>query len=145
MRIKRTYSSVAVAFRLRESFFIRNLVSKILSPFFDRFSPLCYTSEVVAEKFEDYSGQEVELTDERRAHILCYHPDMASFLDRMPKVLRAPDVLRQSTDDQNVLIYYKYFAEIFGGKYLAVVVKTNNRRFVLTAYLTRRIQTGKST
>ena len=86
----------------------------------------------------------MELTDERRAHILLYHPDMATFLDRLAEVLRVPDVLRQSTEDPTVLVHYKYFADILGGKYVAVVVKVDDRRFVLTAYLTRRIRTGRA-
>ncbi|MDP3722136.1 MAG: hypothetical protein Q8R91_01395 [Candidatus Omnitrophota bacterium] len=42
-----------------------------------------------------------------------------------------------------MLVHYKYFADILGGKYVAVVVKVDARRFVLTAYLTRRIRTGR--
>lgn len=100
---------------------------------------------MASEIFEDCSGQAVELTDERRAHILLYHPDAAPFLGRVAEALRTPDVLRQSTEDAKVLVHYKHFADILGGKYLAVVVKsTNGRRFVLTAYLTRRIRTGKA-
>lgn len=98
---------------------------------------------MVAETFQDFSGQPVELTDERRAHILRYHPDLAPFLARVAQVLQVPDALRQSTEDPSVVVHYKYFADILGGKYLAVVVKTNVRRFVLTAYLTRRIHTGR--
>lgn len=98
---------------------------------------------MATETFKDYSGHGVELTDERWAHILLYHPDLASFLGRLAEALRAPDVLRQSTEDANVLVHYKYFADVLGGKSLAVVVKTNGRRFVLTAYLTRRIRTGR--
>ena len=98
---------------------------------------------MAAERFQHVAGHEVELTDERRAHILLYHPDMAPFLDRLAGVLRAPDVLRQSTEDPTVLVHYKYFADVLGGKYVAVVVKIGDRRFVLTAYLTRRIRTGR--
>ena len=98
---------------------------------------------MATERFEDSEGQRVELTDERCAHIAQYHPDVVPFLDRLAQALRAPDMLRQSTQDPNVVVHYRYFADILGGKYLAVVVKTDARRFVLTAYLTRRIRTGK--
>lgn len=98
---------------------------------------------MATERFEDSAGQRVELTDERRAHIVQYHPDVVPFLDRMAQALRAPDMLRQSTQDPNVVVHYRYFADLLGGKYLVVVVKTTGgRRFVLTAYLTRRIRTG---
>ena len=40
-------------------------------------------------------------------------------------------------------LFYKYFANIKGGKYLAVVVKINKRNFILTSYLTDKTITGK--
>jgi hypothetical protein len=97
----------------------------------------------VAENFEDVEQCQVELTDERLAHIRDYHPDAVPFVERVGEVLRHPDVVRESTQDPTVVVHYKHFADILGGKFLAVVVKRNRRRFVLTAYLTRRVRTGR--
>lgn len=97
----------------------------------------------MARTFEDFEHQPVELTDERLAHIRDYHPDVVPFVERVGEVLRAPDMLRESTQDPTVVVHYKHFADILGGKFLAVVVKRENRRFLLTAYLTRRVRTGR--
>lgn len=96
----------------------------------------------MAESFEEQTHHRVELTDEREAHIRRFHPDAVPFLGSLAEVLRTPDVRCPSTQDSTVVVYYKYFAKILGGKYVAVVVKTNDRWFVLTAYLTRRLRTG---
>ena len=88
-------------------------------------------------------GKVVELTDERREHIARYHSDLIPFLDRLGAVLAHPDELRRSLDDPEVILMYKYYPDILGGKYVAVVVKVGERRsFVLTAYLTKSIRTG---
>ena len=42
-----------------------------------------------------------------------------------------------------MILFYKHFPDILGGKYVTVVVKAaRERSFVLTAYLTRSIRTG---
>lgn len=80
---------------------------------------------------------EVELTDERWRHILTYHPDVHKFQRQIAATLATPGTMRRSKDDPHVLIFYRRIVRL---KYLAVVVKTNRRNFILTSYLTERIQ-----
>jgi len=92
--------------------------------------------------FPSASGKTVELTDERRTHILRYHPDVGPFFERIGEVLVHPDELRRSRQDSGVLLFYKFYPDILEGKYMVVVVKENERSFILTVYFTKSIRTG---
>ncbi len=85
----------------------------------------------------------MELTDERRQHIYQYHPDLIPFLNRLGEVLVAPDGIRRTSDDSQVLLFYKFYPDILGGKYIVGAVKINDLSFILSAYLTRRVKTGE--
>ncbi len=50
-------------------------------------------------QFASALGKLVELTDERREHIVRYHADLGPFLDRLGAVLAHPDELRRRLDD----------------------------------------------
>ncbi len=88
-------------------------------------------------------GKKVELTDERKRHILVRHPDVAIHFPKVSKTLLEPDKIRVDIEDKNVLLFYKYFSKIGSGKYLVVAVKFNKRNFLLTLYSTHRIKTGE--
>jgi len=63
--------------------------------------------------------------------------------EEMKETLRDPEIVRRSVYDPSVLIYYRYFKDVFGGKYIAVVVKVNNiKGFILTSYVTDRVKRG---
>lgn len=80
----------------------------------------------------------VELTDERLRHIYQFHPEVRRFQKHFRTVLAQPDLIRRSVHDPATLIFYGRFAP--AKKFLAIVVKTNRRNFILTAYLTHRIK-----
>lgn len=86
----------------------------------------------------------IEFTDERRLHILKTHPELKPHMNKISKVLAMPDEIRISRIDNTALLFYKYFANIKGGKYITVTVKTERiRNFILTAYITDRIRIGE--
>lgn len=93
--------------------------------------------------YKSVLGKDIELTLERKDHILLYHPDLKPYLSYLKDVLLKPDDIRISKSDPGVLLFYKYFANIMDGKYIAVTVKTNRRWFILTAYLTKRKLSGE--
>lgn len=80
----------------------------------------------------------VELTDERAAHIESFHPDIVSCLDGLVDVIEAPDIVVRSRNDFDVRLFYRFLQR--RRKYLVVVVKVNERNFILTAYLTATIR-----
>ena len=94
-------------------------------------------------RLRDKFGKSIELTPERKNHILEFHPDIRLYFNNIRNVLMEPDEIRRSKYDYQVLIFYKYFKRIKKGKYLAVVVKKNRRNFILTSYLTSKILSGE--
>lgn len=93
--------------------------------------------------FKSILGKDIELTIERKTHILLYHPDLKPYFSKIKATLIRPDEIRISKSDPEVLLFYRYFDTIFNGKYISVTVKTNGRWFVLTAYLTKRKLSGE--
>jgi hypothetical protein len=93
--------------------------------------------------FFDRDGIAIQLTNERRRHIL-EHPEMAMMEGAIEETLLDPQSVVQSITDAEVHLYYRfYFRTIVGGKFLCVVVKMRESgAFVLTAYLTDRIKKG---
>lgn len=85
----------------------------------------------------------IDLTEERKNHIAEVHPELKSGLQKLSDVLSAPDEIRISRFDENVLLFYKFFANIKHGKYISIAVKTGDRNFILTAYITDRVRIGE--
>ena len=93
-------------------------------------------------KISDYRGHQVELIKERWQHIVTEHPEIRRFKKRLPEILSEPDLVKRSKKDKEVLLYYRYYPDIFGGKYLLAVAKIQRRPFLLTYYVTDRIKEG---
>ena len=92
--------------------------------------------------FPSAIGKTVDLTDKRQGYILRYHPYVGPFFERIGEVRAHPDELRRSRQDSVALLFYKFYPDILEGKYMVVVVKENERSFILTVYLTKSIRTG---
>lgn len=95
--------------------------------------------------YRDYRGHQIRLPDERLAHVLLQHLEIASMESAITETLGSPEEVRRSTrDPRQVTLYYRrYPSSIAGDKYMCVVVKIlGDDAFVLTAYLTDRIKQG---
>ena len=93
----------------------------------------------------DCFGHLVRLTDERLEHIL-EHAEMAGMDGEIKRVLQAPTEVRLSRADDNVRLFYEFYAQTrVGGKWLCVVVKyLPDDAFVITAYLTETMKAGET-
>ncbi len=89
------------------------------------------------ERFQAPFG-EVELTDERERHIIQFHPEIKAYRGLFQEAIMEPNSIRHSIFDPKVLICYHFLHS--AKKYLAIVVKTNHRNFILTAYFTHKIK-----
>mgnify|MGYP001565393346 CR=1 len=78
----------------------------------------------------------ITLTEERKAHICTFHPDVIPCLPHFAEALKNPDSIIASVHDVTVVIYYRFLAR--RKRYLAIVVKLSNHPFVLTAYLAKK-------
>jgi hypothetical protein len=92
---------------------------------------------------QDCFGRAVRITDERLAHIL-EHEEMAEMEGELERVVKRPAEVRLSRSDENVRLFYEYYAHTqMGGKWLCIVVKyLPNDAFVITAYLTDTVKAG---
>ena len=94
-----------------------------------------------------YLSKVVELTNGRKKHIAENHPDLVpEYEDRIPVVLSNPDQVRVSERFKKAHLFSKWFDNIRGGKYIVVVVISEdwpvNRHWIVTAYITRRLSGG---
>ena len=94
-----------------------------------------------------YLKGEVELTDEREAHIAQAHPDLLpEYLPQLQQTLLDPDEVRRSERMSGARMFYRWFEDVRHGKYVAVVVVSeaapNQRHWIITAYITRRLMNG---
>ena len=96
-----------------------------------------------------YLNGEVELTDEREAHIAFTHPDLLpEFLARVRQTLVDPDQVRRSVRMSAARLFYRWFEDVRQGKYVVVVVVSEvapaDRHWIITAYISRRMANGES-
>jgi len=92
--------------------------------------------------YKDIFEDTIELTDERWVHIVNEHPEVKQYGDRIGEVLANPDYVKKSIRDPQVLLYYRFFEDIFMGKYMLIATKKGFRSFVLTCYITDTIKKG---
>lgn len=95
-----------------------------------------------------YLGGEVELTEEREAHIAQNHPDLLpEYLMQMGETLSAPDQVRRSLRMSSARMFYRWHDEVRQGKYVVVVVVSEVmpvvRHWIITAYMTGRLANGE--
>lgn len=91
---------------------------------------------------------EVELTDEREAHIAHTHPDLLpEYLLQVGQTLADPDQIRRSLRMSTARMFCRWHDEVRQGKYIVVVVASEAlpvvRHWIITAYLTRRLANGE--
>jgi hypothetical protein len=92
--------------------------------------------------FCTFLNTDVDLTEERETHIHEYHPDIVPFIDRIQDVFLSCDAIHEGNRDPNLILFYKFYNDIFDGKYNVVAIKRNHRSFILTTYLTDVIKAG---
>ena len=92
----------------------------------------------------DLWGNTVSLSNERLTHLL-EHPEMRSQEDKISETLLKPEMVIQSTTDETVKLFHRFYLNLsIGDKYLCVVVKYMEIDiFIITAYFTDRIKKGE--
>ncbi|MEK9154001.1 MAG: hypothetical protein AAB798_00865 [Patescibacteria group bacterium] len=78
----------------------------------------------------------IAISEERKRHILAFHPDVIPCLRYLADTLSDPEFSMRSVNDASVTICYRSIPR--RRIYLAVVVKTGSRPFILTAYLVQK-------
>lgn len=94
-----------------------------------------------------YLKGDVELSDEREAHIAAQHPDLLpEFLAEIGQTLLQPDEIQKGGRIGSETKFYRRFEHVREGKYVAVVVVSETapktRHWVVTSFITRRLPAG---
>ena len=77
----------------------------------------------------------IELTEERRRHIIRFHPEVARYLKYIPLALSRPEKVLPSLHNPAVTICYHFLKH--RRLYLAIVMEIGGaHQFILTAYIT---------
>jgi hypothetical protein len=93
-----------------------------------------------------YLGGNVELSDEREAHITERHPDLLPvYRDLIRDTLAKPDEVRRSERLGNSRMFSRYYADVLEGKHIVVIVVSEvapDRHWIATSYIARRLSGG---
>jgi hypothetical protein len=95
------------------------------------------------KRYRTVFGEEVVLPEEKWNHIMHKHPEVKQFFEKIEDVLFLPDVVKLSRRDPKVHLYYRFFREIYGGKYL-LVVTNSARKSISTVFITDKIKVGET-
>ena len=95
-------------------------------------------------KFKDIFSREIRLSREVWDHILKTHPELKGKLDRIKETLISPEIIKRSVHASDVLLFYKYYKDVYGGKYICVTIKILDEDCCIsTSYITDRIKKGE--
>ena len=92
-------------------------------------------------RFKTVFGGVYLLSDERWSHITEKHPEIKRYANKIKEVLFSPDLIKVSKKDRTVYLLYKFYREIFDGKYLLIVVHVLKKE-IITAFITDKIKEG---
>jgi len=95
------------------------------------------------EMITDIFGRKIRLTDERWEYIVNKRPILRNLRTECEITISEPELIKRSTYDPEVVLCYRYFKELMGGKYIVGVVRIDYDSFVVTGYITDRIKRGE--
>jgi hypothetical protein len=88
-------------------------------------------------------GSDVELTDEREAHIRRHHPEvLTSGRDLIAQTLSDPDLIRRDLrDPATTMLFSRRYDQVRGGRHVIVnVVSQPGRDWVVTAFTGQKVE-----
>ena len=84
------------------------------------------------ESFVDFFDNSIRFLPNRWKHIVKQHPEVKLYRSKIQEVLKNPDAVKRSKRDKDTFLYYRYYDNIYKGKYLLVVARTKNDPMLLT-------------
>jgi|SRR3989338_2154704 len=93
-------------------------------------------------EFNDKFGNRIKLPKRRWNHIISEHPEVKPYKEILREVLQKPDLVKRSKRNKDTFLYYRYYKDIYDGKFLLAVAKTKSNPELLTCYITDRIKEG---
>ena len=93
-------------------------------------------------EYIEKTGIKIILKEEQWNHIIKQHPEVKHYKNRIQETLSDPDIIKRSKRDKDTFLYYRYYKDVYDGKYLLVVAETKEKQEILTCYITDRIKKG---
>lgn len=93
-------------------------------------------------EFVNKFNRNIRLTNERWKHITDTDPELQNLLNELGGALKEPEIVKNSVNNEDVVLFYRFYEHIYKGKYMCVVVKLNDES-IITAYITDRIKRGE--
>ena len=91
-----------------------------------------------------YLETEVEVTEERRRHIVERHPDLLlAGWEHIATTLADPDQVRHSMRIVNARMFYRWYDGLNKHVVVVVISEPGGRNWIVTAYLARKLATGE--
>jgi hypothetical protein len=87
-------------------------------------------------------GFTVRTSEEYWQKLIIKHPDIAELETEIKQALAAPDEIRRSSRDPNILVFYLVLKKKRWA--VAVARRLNDEGFLITAYQTNAIKEGES-
>lgn len=94
------------------------------------------------KEFIDIFRNIIKLTDKQWNHIIKEHPEINPYKNRLSKVLSNPDLIKRSKRNKDTFLYYRFYKDIYKGKYLLAIARTKDNPMLLTCYVTDRVKEG---
>ncbi|MBI2658554.1 hypothetical protein HYX05_00430 [Candidatus Woesearchaeota archaeon] len=91
--------------------------------------------------FKDKFGNIIKFADKQWNHIIKEHPEVEPYKNRILDILKEPDLVKRSKRDEDTFLYYRFYKDVYKGKYLLVIARTRDR-LLLTCYITDRVKEG---
>lgn len=96
-----------------------------------------------------YLRRNVELTDEREAHIKERHLTLIeSYRERIAQTLSEPEQIYQSQQNSETCLFCRFYGDFQRRKYVIVVVRNDSepteRSWIVTAYRARNLPKGET-
>ena len=90
----------------------------------------------------------VELTEERKRHIVAHHPELLpEHRNRIGQTLADPDEVRADSDYPHTRLFFRWYDDLRNGKYVVVAVVSgpppDKRNWIVTAFLVGRPPKGE--
>ena len=91
-----------------------------------------------------YFGGDVEVTDERYAHVLEEHFDLAQrYWGRVAETLADPDRVYQSRQDSKGSVFIRWYDDLNKNVLVVTISDPDGRNWLVTAYMTRKTPKGE--
>ncbi len=92
---------------------------------------------------KDKFGNRIVIANKRLQLIINKHPEIEPYINRIKYILSHPDIVKRSKRNSDTFLYYRFYKDVYQGKFLLVVARTKDNPILSTFFVTDRIKEGE--